>query len=282
MKLISRSTLKLTPILAKEFLSFEKFESQRAIRSSRVDALVKVIENGLFYNADIVLAKLGNNFYVLNGQHCCSAVVQSGKSVDVTLLEYECQDQVDMSQLFRQFDNGCNTRNVLEVLNVERDVIGKGNWFYAIAPLVVSAVIELEGNFVTRGGRFRYSRDDKAKILRHSTQEGDFVNDLIGGSSYHISDKFLRRVSVVSAIITTWRKRKHTAEIFWTEVRDGVNLKRNSPQLRLRDYLTQIKVTGQRMNREIYSKCIHAWNAYISNENTNLSYYSSAKLPKPK
>ena len=278
-KLVSRELTMLTPKLADKLLPLNRFEHQRSICPKRLANLERVMKEGLFTDAAIIVASNGSGQdFLLNGQHCSTGVRNTGISVNITLLQYACKDKAEMSHLFRQIDDGMNTRSILEVLNVERNIIGKGYWLRTTAPLLVTAVSLLEIQFANMGNA-RMSRDRKAEILTTYMEVGDFIDNIVGASTRDMTVRFLRRGSVVAAMIKTYQKRKHSAQIFWEQVRDGIGLNRNSPQLRLRNYLMAITLQGKGQNRQVFVKCIHAWNAYVTNSTTDLRYLESAKMP---
>ena len=83
-------------------------------------------------------------------------------------------------------------------------------------------------------------------------------------------------------MFVTWAKHQHQARTFWTKVRDGGQLKVGAPEYRLREYLLRVVMNpGARSTfvstREIYAKCVVAWNAFRRKQRTDLKYYPSAK-----
>ena len=90
---------------------------------------------------------------------------------------------------------------------------------------------------------------------------------------------------VVAAMFGCWKKAKGAATEFWVAVRDETGSKPDCPDRKLSRFLlttnvqrsmTERKIVGQ---REMYVKCIHAWNAWRRKESTSLNYYANAKVP---
>ena len=74
------------------------------------------------------------------------------------------------------------------------------------------------------------------------------------------------------------------------DVRDGAELKKNDPALLLKNYLQMAAISARTVKsacrqeavtaREMYVKCLHAWNASRSGTKTNLRYLPDAPIPK--
>ena len=81
------------------------------------------------------------------------------------------------------------------------------------------------------------------------------------------------------------------AKEFWTLVKDESAPNRDDPTRVLNRYLlrTALAGGGPASNaahgkklvdfREMYVKCLHAWNAWRKGETTNLNYYAKADVP---
>ena len=84
----------------------------------------------------------------------------------------------------------------------------------------------------------------------------------------------------------TWQKSKSAATEFWYAVRDETGAKPDLPDRKLAKFLSASRVSSRSTvksvsvgSREMFVKCIHAWNAWRSGEATALNYYQSAKTP---
>ncbi len=83
----------------------------------------------------------------------------------------------------------------------------------------------------------------------------------------------------------TSRRKARIGLPFWTAVRDATGPKPDCADRKLEKWLwtTVLKrTTTERVivgTREMYVKCIHAWNAWRKNEATNLAYFAKAKTP---
>jgi hypothetical protein len=281
-KLKLRKIKRVDEYEAKDLLLFNTYESQRKIKPKHLKLLMEEIKTGNFLTGDIAIACLkheDNRKIVVNGQHQLTAVMETSCEIDVVYQEYDCSTPEDVSELFRRFDNH-QARTLSDCLNPEAVALGI-DWKRSIVRLVVTAAY-LKENLAG------LSKVKKVELLKKYIRPGNFVNHLLKDGT---SCRHLLRGSVVRAILETYEKDKDCAEIFWANIRDGVNLNKDCPELRLRDYLKGVVVGGaaysdsvrcQNMSssKEIYVKCIHAWNASRKGKPTNLKFVPSAPVPK--
>jgi hypothetical protein len=277
-KEISTKIIYLDPLLAEEMLNLNTFECQRRINEKHVRKLGIEIENGTFRVGEIATAVKrynGNAKVLINGQHQCHAVLNTGKEIKVVFENYDVFDPLDLSLLFRKFDNHFQ-RTIGQKSIVEARALGI-SWTNRIVSLVTAAIC-YKNNFKTA--------DMTIDALRHYLKVGDFVNNL-----FHQSEnlpRHLMRGPVVHAIMLTWEKSQSDSDKFWKQVRDGENLKKSDPTFMLRDYLLSTSVgygsgakdARKASSHEMTSKSIAAWNAFRRNGKTDLKYYSVKPIPK--
>jgi hypothetical protein len=284
-QLIRRKIEEIKPELAEFYLTKNTYDGQRPLREKRVKLLCDIIENGLFTTGNIAIGKQGWNggeHMMANGQHMCTATIITGKPVQATVEEYYCKTPEDFALLYRQFDNH-GARTLQEVTLPEARALGL-NWSKQAIKAIMSGIGLLENHLGVH-------KNIRVESLKKYVDDGNFINDILSCVKSNES-KHLRRRVVIAAMISTFRKNHNDAEIFWEEVRDGENLKGNSPSLKLRNYLmTTNTAIGQGVNapslsvaaseKEIYAKCIIAWNAYRRGDSTALKFYANKETPKP-
>ena len=285
-QLISRKIKEITPTVAEKILECNIYDGQRPIRKKHVKVLSNAINDGVFTVGHIAIAKQGWNGgdnMLVNGQHQCNAVLESGASINAVVEEYQCKTPSDFALLYRQFDNNA-ARNLAEValpearaLKLDWDKRFLGCFFAGIA--IVERFIDMS-----------ISKNQKVEYLKKYIPEGKFINALIKEKGTK-DTKHIARGAVIAAVIVTYKKNANDAKIFWTEVRDGENLKSNSASLKLRNYLLSTSsgygrgVSAPSLNpsaslHEMYSKCIIGWNAYRKGDSTQLKYFANKQLPK--
>jgi len=85
----------------------------------------------------------------------------------------------------------------------------------------------------------------------------------------------------------TFRKNQVDSKDFWIKVRDGENLTKNMPEMKLREFLMSINSLVTRKaytyrlvsNHEYIYKSVLAWNSFITGKPTNLAYRPEADIP---
>lgn len=176
----------------------------------------------------------------------------------------------------------------------------KLNWPLKVSSLIVSAAT-LEASPYKKlqsasyssasktSGSFIITRDQKVRMLGNYLEEGTFLaNILQKGKEGMKSSSHLQRSGVVYIIFKTWQKSHEDANIFWSHVRDGENLKYDMPEMQLREFLKgSSSLIGRRAFvshavsvHEYAYRCAIAWNAYRAKRPTRLTYYPEKVVPK--
>lgn len=284
-QLISRKIKAITPEAAVGILTANVYDGQRPIKEKHIRVLSNAIENGLFTVGHIAIAHQGWNggdAMLANGQHTCTAVVNTGLTVNAVVDEYNCKTPEDFALLYRQFDN--NASRTLDEITLPEARALNLDWHKQVIKAVMTGIGFLEGHNGVH-------KNIRIESLKKYVDAGNFVNDILSCVKSPES-RHLRRGAVVSAMIVTFRKNHADAERFWEEVRDGENLKANSASLKLRNYLMTTNtaigrgvnapaLSAAASNQEMYAKCIIAWNAYRRGDSTQLKFFANKETPKP-
>lgn len=294
--LIESRTIELDPDLAKHYLTFNTWKTQRAIRPGHVADLSRKMKIGLFMEGRVAFAKLNGNDLMVDGQHVSTAVVDSGETVPCRLLKFRVGNLRELSELFRQFEQ--LPRSLSDMVKVESDALSL-TWPVWVSSLIVAAAdIEKAGQRklgqsqkTGKVGSAKWmTKDDKVNLLGQYLKEGAFLSDLLtsNGTTSGANCKHLRRKSVALIIMQTWRINSNDAGIFWVRVRDGENLKKTMPEMKLREFLMQTRslirpsayAARAVKNHEYAYRCALAWNAFRTNKPTNLAYHPDNPIPK--
>lgn len=299
--LIERRMIELDPDLAKHYLEY-RYEKQRDVRPLHVVDLSKKMENGLFRFGEVAFAILNSDSFLINGQHVCNAVIKSGVTIPCILEKFRIENNMELSEAFRQFE--ILPRSLADMVKVEANAL-KLKWPNWVSSLIVSAAIAEKGNQKKLGQpattvinnishieNTKYmSKDDKVRLLGKYLQEGAFIANIltINGTKQSQSNiKHLSRKSVALIMMKSWRVSNNDAYIFWERVRDGENLNKAMPEMKLREFLIQTRstirpsvyMTRRVTDHEYAYRCALAWNAFRRNKPTNLSYHPDAEIPK--
>ncbi len=287
MNLIERRMVELDATLAKHYLGFNKYEMQRTIRKAHVFDLANKMKSGLFRFGEVAFANMAvKGDIMVNGQHVCSAAIESGITVPVCFEKYKVHDEGELSELFRQFE--ILPRSLREMVRVEASSLHV-EWPLAISTLIVAAAaIEalgykskepagLVGN--VRAKKW-FTKDDRVELLKDYLEEGKFVARVIANRRSH---RHLARAAVVYMMFQTYRLDPDKALAFWVKVRDGEYLSKEMPEMKLRNFLLGSSGIGQnnRMvrNHEYCYRIAQAWNAMQKGARTQLAYYADKPVP---
>jgi|GEM_PF-1288265 len=295
-QLIERRMIELDPDLAKHYLKYNTYKTQRVIRQPHVAELCDKIKHGLFRFGEVAFAEYKGSSILINGQHVCTAVIASGIAVPCMLEKFNIQDDLELSEAFRQFE--ILPRSLSDMIRVEADALKLG-WPLMVSSVVVAAAtLEKYGTsrlnhpvgMTTQQNLRLVNKDIKVALLREHLHEGEFINQILtsGGKSPGIQRaKHLKRAGVVMIMMQTWRKNHELATIFWENVRDGEQLTGTMPEKKLRDFLLTTRavshqpITIRTINPHEYAyRCILAWNAAIKNKPSSLAYHANCELPK--
>lgn len=264
-KIESRELSTISPKEAAELLKWNTYVSQRGLRQSHVITLASAIEKGEFHTGEVVIAVSDGKAYLLNGQHQLNAVLLTGMPIKALLVRASCPTKEDLSRLFAQFDVNA-TRSIKDIVGAEIDSMDV-NWGYRTASLLATAIHYLQN-------KKAISKYEKATAIRRFVKEGSFIDQFISNDT-----ALLKRGPAVAAMITTFWKDEKGAHEFWSGVAFGEMLEKNDARLKLRTYLIGSGLGASGSRREMYAKCITAWNAWRKGASTALKYHADKSAP---
>jgi len=295
-KLIERRQIELDRDLANHYLGFNNYVTQRALRPAHVKELSEKMKKGLFRFGEVAFAVRGEKKDILiNGQHVCSAVVECDETVPCILERFRVNNDLELSEAFRQFE--ILPRSLSDMVKVEAHAL-KLSWPLWLSSRIVSAAtmeiaeqkkLGYPSGKGAVGARDKFlSREGKIKLLGKYLKEGEFLSKIIWEDDKNKISRFLQRKAVVYSMIQSWRADKNDASVFWSRVRDGENLTRQMPEMKLREFLIQTRTlnvpvayrTRRVIDHEFAYRCAQAWNAFRSGRATKLTYYSDKSIPK--
>lgn len=292
-------TIIATPFLVKEFDEMEPAPYDRPMSERRLQVYERIWRAGEFRTVVWASATCGetNNTYRINGKH--TSRMLSGKTakeleehpLHVTVERYFCDKLSDVANLYNTFDSQLASRS-------NRDV----NMAFAAAIGMASVPTRHIHNTVSAAAYLKWTESELRKIGAAEKAEElmdrqHFVKWLIevlpssgGGRTHGVNSHLhLHRTPVVTAMMSTYdRAGPHLAKQFWVSVRDESAADRNDASRTLARYLVRTSLRGGNAKdarkvvpfREMYVKCLHAWNAWRRKETTNLNYFPAADIPE--
>lgn len=299
-KLIDRpKTVLVTKKLAKQFAEMEPAPHDRPLSERRLAVYANLLNQNKFRPvtwASAICEETGD-VYRVNGKHTSILMAGLEKTPEfyVTLEEYECPTLEDVAQLYATFDSAMQSRTARDIY---LSFAGTVTELKDVSAKYIHVAVA--GISYAKMGADMYGASqpaERAEMLLEYPQFVLWMAEIFAGAASNkemgITTKsklkcaHMIRQPVVAAMFASWEKAKGDATKFWMAVRDESGPTNTSPDRKLSRFLLTIgmseranrsraKVVGM---REIYVKCLHAWNAWRKGETTNLNYYALAKIP---
>lgn len=243
------STITLTPEKAAELL--DRNPRNRRVSAKNYSMIKRAIERGEWeLNGEAI--KVAVDGFLLDGQHRCHAVIETGIPIETFLIEglpNRTQDTMDTGKI----------RTLGNVLDI------RGEKSATRLAAIVTSLHAME-TFGLRAGVHTGRRDpvtvkERLDYLEQNPWIRDILEPLRGiqRASHYSGVAMLAPLYVTFANID-----EEDAEFFWSRVRDGLELHEKSPIYVLRKTLRTISEDsrGERNTLYIAAITIKAWNAY--------------------
>lgn len=277
--------------LVKEFVDMEPAPYDRPLSERRMQIYERILKAGAF--RPVVWASAmcyeTNCVYRVNGKHTSLLLSKQPKLPDfyVTVERWGCDTLTDLGNLYNTYDSNLGSRTNSDInmafaaaIPSLRDVPQK------LINMTVTAAAFLKWDENTRR---RIPQAERAEELMDRSDFVPWLQDVVKTTTTSKMglSKHLLRSPVVCAMLATYDRAPVVAKKFWTEVRDESAPDRNDPTRILARFLVRAVVGGGRSvgkdavgQREMYVKCIRAWNSYRSGEATSLQYREADPLPQ--
>ena len=283
-KQVSRNTMPLNRTVAAAHAALPQFKGDRSRESARgrhrMAWLEERLREGKFHDPTWARARINGTCYKMDGGH--SASMLSNTTLDiptdlcVTILDFDCETQQDLADLFDQFDARNSIRTSIEKTNAHARVEPELD---EISPTDINCAIRGIATALWRCGEYeRLDEDARISLIHDHT-------DFIRWAAPFVRVRHLRRTGIVAAMFDTYARNRNDATEFWVSVRDENHPDNKNATRRLAVFLRD-SVGGAKTGRHpwgtraIYVKCCHAWNAWKGGDSTALKYHPNAPLPR--
>lgn len=243
--------VKITPEMAQEWIDnytgSQELGIMRPIKMWWVTHLAKQMAESMFTpSATIALVKWQKNVCIVNGNHTLRAIVLSNKAINLPVEWIPCKSEIEIRHLYATYDH--NRTRV------------RSDSFRAYDAPYLREIRDSDKNALASAVMFMMDGFGRSRTLNRATVSHTYLLEAmrpwvepfgvllsISGRGHSTTwyTRLVRRTSVCSVAIVTLTYQREKAIRFWTSVAEGVNLKKNSPALKLRDYLTEHVQQGQ-------------------------------------
>lgn len=287
-------TQKVTQGLAIKFRDMEPVPHDRPLNPKRVDAYRKMLAAGLFRPVQWATVHCNETqaTYRVNGKHTSNLFAEYDEmpqAVHATIENYHCDNLDDVARLYSTFDSRTQVRTTNDINRAFAAIDPDLSEMPAkIINLCVTAI-----SYYAHGDKYSLvPAAERAECLFSDENKAfvQWVHDTLGNSANDLT-RLLWRSPVVSAMYACYQKSKRDANEFWLAVRDGTGTTPKKPDRVLNRFLLAKAVNSgyqaahaRRKSqvaapREMYVKCLHAWNAWRRDTTTDLKYHAQAKIP---
>lgn len=267
---------------AEEFWKLNVYSAQRPINQRHLEQIKRALTENSFRTGSIAVVFLKNEKnkkikLLVNGQHQLKSIIDLNSMMIANLEEIECDSWEDVAEVYSTYDQG--GRGLYDLINPYSDALGI-QWPTTLTRLILSGGLY-------KDGRIGWDRQRKVACLHDYLKIGDFIFSIFsvnGKIDWKDCSHISRRV-VIAAMMVTAEKNREAARNFWTDVRDGVDVKKTDAARTLRDFLMGFSIDHGRgsqyskkaTEKEVYRKCLVGWNAFRKNISTALKVFNGAK-----
>jgi hypothetical protein len=287
-------TEKVTQSLAVKFRDMDPVPNDRPLNPKRVEAYRKMLAAGLFRPVQWATAHCHETqgTYRVNGKHTSSLFSEYDRlpqPIHATIEHYHCEDLDDLARLYATFDSRTQVRTTNDINRafaaIDEDLAQVPT---KIINLCVTAIA-----YCKHGDTYhKVPAAERAECLLEDQNKAfvQWAHAILGNRSNEAT-RLLWRSPTVAAMYACYQKSKRDAGEFWLAVRDGTGASPKTPDRILNRFLLSRAVNAgsaaaarRKRNalsspREMYVKCLHAWNAWRRDTTTDLKYHAQAKIP---
>lgn len=280
-KFLGTSVRPLTPELAKEFATMDSFAGERSLKKRRLNFLKGKLDNGLFYSPKWAVARLNGKRFRVNGQHSSLMLAESNGSfphgMEVTIDEFELDDDHDLAKLFSQFDAPTSSRNAIDIAGAHGRIHSSLAEFTAAALRVCTAGIAYAMSHHKETPVSVKEPDEQAALIHENLDFVAFAKPFVNKIEF-------KRQPVMAAMFITFRKSPEDAKRFWDYVDSESHPDNTNPTRVFAKFIRTEALKSKRNlvsleGRAFFVKSIHAWNAFRKGNRTDMKYFPDSDLP---
>lgn len=286
-------TEKVTQALAIKFRDMDPVPHDRPLNPRRVEAYRKMLAAGLFRPVQwaTVHCNETQSTYRVNGKHTSNLFAEYEElpqTIHATIEHYHCDDLDDVARLYATFDSRAQVRNTNDI---NRAFAAVDSELSELPSKIISLCVTAISYYRWGDTYSQKPAAERAECLLDDDNKEfiAWVHSVLRSSDSDVT-RLLWRSPVVAAMYAGYHKSRRAANEFWLAVRDGTGETPKKPDRVLNRFLlSRVVNTGRGSSgrkagdlcapREMYVKCLHAWNAWRRDTTTDLKYHAQAKIP---
>jgi hypothetical protein len=266
---VEGTSILVTPDIAKLWLDKWQYSGQRKLRVWHRDNLAKMMQQGKFRrNTQISFMRLGESYFLTNGQHTLSAIVHSGIEQELSISINDAIDMDDVADDFsrhdthltRQFGDSLIAHGVHQDLGITATTLHT----------CVAAIIYYcwATGKVASASASLLTHDEKLSLVREYGELATITWNIFEGANNQL---YFRRRTVLASAMFCANKSIERAESFFREIALDDGLRIGDPRKAILEWFRSH--TSIRTNRSAdvktasdaeFVKAISvAWNAWI-------------------
>lgn len=263
---VQARVVKITPQDAE--LLVATYAKQRPLRRHYVEFYTSEMAAGHFMpGSPIIVGVLGNDEYLIDGQHRIHGVMQSQTTQQFTKIIYECESEKDLARLYGVQDRNLKRSNS-DVLRAH-DTAAMLGLSETRASHVAGALKKVYAGF-PHGGHALVSAGQLHDMCCAWKVEAQLFYEVIDGGARYLTQK-LRRLPLIGIALITFRYKGAEAEDFWYQIAHDDGLRRFDPRKKLIEWMIVSKYhrgDGTKnatvvTQRELALYTARCWDVYI-------------------
>ena len=261
---VSAHVIAVSPEIARRMRDEWHFPNQRIIKIGNVERLSVEMANGWFVLGTPVFVCVlpDGTRYLVNGNHTCEAVCDSGVTIPLTVIELQVADFEEAARVYSTFDihKARTWVDTLKATGTYED--------FADAGKVASAVGVIMGGFrfANDGGGTTASRTARTQKMSEYKDAAALIAGCMSGGP-RVMTGMIKRAAVLAVALETARYQPTAAIDFWHGFVMDDGLAAKDPRKALSRWLQNNKSLGGTKGFRLQSfAAARAWNLSFDNQ----------------
>lgn len=272
----------ITPELAARIANECYYEPQdhRGNSESHIDLLANEMKHGRFSGGtQIHFGRVGDNYFLLDGNHRVRAVARSGKSVEFTLLVDEVPNKKALGPLYWRHDFIQRKRQMVLAAQVSGGInLTQAHTAAALAAIGIIATGFTRGTANNSVLNIMKSPDARLEAFRPWQRHAEQYFGAVSTAPKSFGGR-LKRAGYVAVGMATFKYQPEKAAQFWGGVAADDGLRKGDPRKALIRHMTEVTLRGgSAYSSEGFVAAALCWNAFYENRQLSVLKLGAANF----